>query len=271
MARLNRHPSVTPPRNCSPSGNWIGSVWVTGIALILAACATTPPPPPEHTFRIIVPEVTPLPETEELQRKGGVSVTVAPVTVSVEPYERCEYVPTSSLMALLSRPTSASNDTHKPFEVLRFPTSRLLSGDAVSFVVTITNHMDRVFRGSGALVQFNVDGRVQGTDQSQYEDLLTALIPPGEERQYVIRGVPIGALPGESTLAMDLYDLITGIDQAGNITQRDNFQWYFQVTVDHRVERVAGTRQVLWLPNDQANALTAAQDRGIYRCHDRIR
>lgn len=271
MARLNRHPSVTPPRDCSHWGNFARRICFTGVALVLAACATTPAAPPEHTFRIFVPEVTPLPETEELQRQGGISVTVAPATVTVEPYERCEYIPTSSLVAFLNRPASASSDTHQPFELRRFPTSRLLGGDAVSFVVTITNHMDRVFRGSGALVQFNVDGRVQGTDQSQYEDLLTALIPPGEERQYVIRGMPFGALPRESTLAMDLYDLITELDAAGNITQRDNFQWYFRVTVDQRVERVTGTSELMWLPNEQANALIAGQNRGIYRCHDRLR
>ena len=267
IASMHRPPIPTP---CSLGWGKVSlrSLWVATVAWVVAGCATTPAPPPEHTIRLMVPEVSPLPETDELQRRGGVAVTVAPATVTVESAQRCEYSPTSGLLAFLNRPSGASSDTHKPLEVRRFPTQRLVGGDELRFVVTITNHMERVFRGSGALVQFNVDGRVQGTEQEQYEDLLTALIPPGEERQYVIGGLPVDLLPGESTLALDLYDLITEIDAAGNVTRRDNFQWYFRVTMDRRVETVTGTRDYAWLPNHEADQLVAAQDRGIHRCHD---
>ena len=48
------------------------------VVQLMAGCATggPPPPPPETTVEIVVPVTTPLPETTELQQKGGKGVSI---------------------------------------------------------------------------------------------------------------------------------------------------------------------------------------------------
>lgn len=236
----------------------------TAVVQLMTGCATggPPPPPPETTVEIVVPLTTPLPETTELQQKGGISITVAPAPFSVEPDERCEYSPSGAFV--LFPPRGVSEDTHTHLEELRFPTNRLVGGDEVTFIVTITNQMERVFRGSGALVQFNIDGRVQGIEQESYRQLLTSLIPPGEERQFEIGGLPFASLPTEGTVGLSLFDVTTAIDAAGNITERQNFEWFFRIVLETRTESVTGTRTRMWLPN----ALTRVLMDDVGRCYD---
>src|SRR6185312_11384440 len=107
--------------------------------------------------------------------------------------------PPSFANILASPPGPATVQTHQRFTEVRFHDIDPEPSD-LRFFVTIHNGMSRVFRGSGAVVQFNVDSHVQAVEQSNYLDFLNVLIPPGGEAQVKISGPQLTALRDGATL-----------------------------------------------------------------------
>lgn len=104
----------------------------------------------------------------------------------------------------------------------------VLDPDRLIFQVHINNQMPRVFRGSGIVVQFNVAGKLVAVDPSGYGDLVNVLIPPRGEQELKVFGPSISAIPDPSLVALLFYDVVTNQDVAGNVTEKQNFEWYFQ-------------------------------------------
>lgn len=74
-------------------------------------------------------------------------------------------------------------------------------------------------------------------------------------------------LPGKGAVDLYLYDVVTAIDSAGNITDRHNFEWSFWVTHDRRnVRTVEGYRTNWWVPAAEAEDIVRAQKRGENAC-----
>jgi hypothetical protein len=103
----------------------------------------------------------------------------------------------------------------------------IVSPDRLVFHVNISNQMPRVFRGSGIAVQFNVAGKIAAVDSSGYGDLTNIIVPPRGEQEITVLGPPIEGIPAPSTIGLFFYDVVTNTDQAGNVTEKQNFEWYF--------------------------------------------
>ncbi len=59
-----------------------------------------------------------------------------------------------------------------------------------------------------------------------------------------IVGPPVGSIPSPCTIGIFLYDVVTKMDQAGNITDKQNYEWYFSYqtqAVDRQTEIPATT------------------------------
>lgn len=232
-------------------------VWALAASCLSLSCATTTNPPPQMSIGARLTHMERVGQTPARQTNGGVSITVAPVAFDTVKTTVCSYE-RSGPQFFQTIPEGVSEETHtqleeEEFEILSVQPTEL------SFLVTIRNQMDRVFRGSEAVVQFTADERVQGVEQSNYMDLLNALVPPGRETQIRIRGPSIRALTDGSTVGVQLFDVVTAIDSAGNIVNRDNFEWYFTVqenTIRRTLETIEGRRTV-WVPDAQAEALLA--------------
>lgn len=170
-----------------------------------------------------------LPESPERQEKGGVQIVVTPY-----PYE-C--VKDSTTQILAATPTfkerlAASMSFGNERVPTRFIEKRTVpvlrvAPDRLRFKVRIFNQLPRVFRGSGIVLQFIVGGKAQTVDQALYGNLVTAIVPPRSETEIEIFGPQVNVLPDLGTVGVFMYDVVTNTDEAGNVTEKQNYEWYF--------------------------------------------
>ena len=105
----------------------------------------------------------------------------------------------------------------------------------LSFLVTVNNKMPRVFHGAGTVVQFNVGGRVLAVNQSGYANLMGAIVPPQQQQQFTITGPTLAELgAAQGIIGVFLYDVVTGQNAAGVVTEKQNYEWYFDYTLTPR-------------------------------------
>jgi len=225
----------------------------------------------------IVPDVSPLPETADTQEKGGVAISLAPVPFRVDRMPGCSYSFVTGFQLPLV-PRGVSPETHQRMRESTFQAMAVTPND-MELLLTVRNRMNRVFRGAGAVVQFNVRGRLQGTDQSRYADFLGMLVPPQGEAQIRIAGPPVSSLfsgnrgetlgelqsyinSGNATIGVFLSDVVTGIDNAGTIVARDNFEWFFKVQMTLLEEEVPAQSRNVWIPNREAVKIMEATPGG---------
>ena len=103
----------------------------------------------------------------------------------------------------------------------------VVTPDRLLFQINVNNGMPRVFRGSGIAVQFNVAGKVFPSDASQYGELVNMIVPPRSEQTVSLIGPAIDKITSPSTVGVFFFDVVTNIDQAGNVTEKQNYEWYF--------------------------------------------
>lgn len=215
------------------------------ITLMVVGCATTTPPSPPQTIsmRCAQPTFSPLPETTELQEKGGLRISVAPHNYTCRERYRTSAREVSDPLsrATLGLLRSAPSETARYVRITETP-YLAVSPDSLKFTVKINNQLPRVFRGSGIVVQFNVGGKLQAVDQSGYAELANIIVPPRTEAQVEITGPRLESIPEQTTLGLFLYDAVTQTDAAGNVTEKQNFEWYFNYVVQNQ-ESMGTVRQ----------------------------
>lgn len=232
-------------------------VWAVTASCLSLSCATATNPPPQMSIGAKLTDMERVGQTPATQTNGGVSITVAPVAFDTVKTTVCSYErPGQQLFQTI--PEGVSEETHTSLEEEKFKVLSVQPTE-LSFLVTIRNQMDRVFRGSRAVVQFTADEKIQAVEKSNYIDLLNALVPPGSETQIRIRGPSLNALTDGSTVGMQLFDVVTAIDSAGNVVNRDNFEWYFTVheeTIRRTLETIE-SRRTIWVPDARVEAILA--------------
>jgi hypothetical protein len=233
------------------------SVWIVILLGIGAGPGCVPivaPAPEQFTFAVDVPEVTPLSQTASTQRQGGVSITVASARFDTATHAECSYDFARGLAVFEAPPPGASLQTDQQFS----ETSRAIVGvnhPTLAFLVTIRNNMARVFRGAGALVEFKVDSHVEAVEKQNYTEFLNALLPPGSESQLTISGPPLTTLRDGTKVGVFLYDVVTAIDGAGNVTKRENFEWYFRVSRRHMTVSTTSAIRNVWVPGPEVRRI----------------
>ena len=198
----------------------------------LAGCVVAPQAPvanPKLTIRCVYPTISPLTETKESQTLGGVNIALAPgsfqCTKETQNTDR-EVAPDvgESMQAVLA--TGGHSETLKLVETTITPLFQVVP-DRIAFRVKINNQMPRVFRGSGTVVLYNFGGKNTSTNQQDYAALNNLIVPPRTEAEVTIYGPSFKDMPDKTTLGIFLYDVVTKTDQAGNITEKQNFEWYY--------------------------------------------
>ncbi len=216
-----------------------------------AACtpvATAPEPTREVDVFADLPLIQPVSQTVEMQRQGGVTITVAPTHFDTVGRTACVYqFPPTSLFSITTTPNGATFQTHQRFVEVQYHDIDA-TPPGLAFLVTIKNGMSRVFRGAGAVVQFNVDSHILAVEQSSYVEFLNVLIPPNNEAQVTISGPTLASLRDGATFGVFLYDVVTAIDNAGNVTKRDNFEWYFRVNRQRVSLKSSLVPTYVWVP-----------------------
>jgi hypothetical protein len=169
-------------------------------------------------------------ETKEAQEKGGVEIAVASaaykavradtVTVRQEP-------PPSNLATFV---VGAGGRPGQVYIVERSTPHLVAEPKRLEFTVRINNKLPRVFRGQGSVVQFNVDGKLIPFGDTDYTAFINGIVPPRNEFQLKIYGPALDQLHDKGTIGIFLYDVVTATDTAGSVTEKQNFEWYFNYT-----------------------------------------
>lgn len=219
---------------------WIHYTLCCSGIIFLAGCVTQspPPPPPTKTISCKIPQITPLPETKEYQEKGGLGISIAPAAyqaVRKEIKTRQRVDPTLAESILMSDQDLRSS----AFFVETTATVLETNPKQLAYLVKINNKLDRVFRGAGTVVQFNAGGKLVAVDQRGYVELSSAIVPPRSELQVTVYGPPLDQMADKATIGLFLYDVVTAVGTAGNVTEKQNYEWFF----DYSTKVVEDTAQ----------------------------
>jgi len=122
--------------------------------------------------------------------------------------------------------------------------------DRLRFQVRINNQMPRVFRGAGTVVQFNIDGQLKSVDQEGYQNLVQAIVPPRSQTTLEIYGPKLSNLPEEANIGLFFYDVVTNQNEAGEVTERQNFEWYYKYNSQTREDTVTVEVEEGWVRAD---------------------
>lgn len=207
---------------------------VVAIAILLAGaamitgCRVRPEQPETVHLTWRKPVLKPLSQTASSQEKGGVRITLAPpLYEATKTYEiQDTRVP--------DKPFPRKGHLYN-FDRRKMPKA-VVTPDRLQFVVKVNNRMNRVFRGQGAVVSFNVDSRQIALNQADYASLLNLVLPPQAEGEVVIDGPPLGSLPDHCTIAISFYDVVIEKDQSGTVKKLENWEWFYDYSVELRSE-----------------------------------
>ena len=130
-------------------------------ALLLAGCVAPQESGPAPTTQIScrIPKIERLPETQEAQEKGGLEIAITPALYKSV---RVNKTTTRQAEATLGVQLSfVGQDVKNKVYVEQVTTPSLKPQPGrLEFEIRINNKLDRVFRAQGAVVQFNVAGKM---------------------------------------------------------------------------------------------------------------
>ncbi len=199
----------------------------TSILLVGCGILKPQPPPPPVNMSVLKPSLTPLPETKPSQEKGGVEISIASVAYTV--VERSKVTDQVTGESVDQEYLLGGAIYQTPVRYIKRTTTPILGTDPekLKFQVKVVNKMPRVFRGQGMVVQFNVAGKLSAVDPSAYAELVQMIVPPRNEQTVYIYGPPTQEIPPSCPVGLFFYDVVTQTDAAGNVIEKQNFEWYF--------------------------------------------
>jgi len=177
------------------------------------------------------PVLSPMPETKENQTKGGVGVTVAvaPFQCVQQARKTREPKPQSAVekMLLNNRPAPTQTTVTPYLQVVP---------DRLKVTVRVSNQLSRVFRGAGTVIQFQIAGKTWASKQEDFAEFTNVIIPPRGEQMVDLYGPPVESMPPQATIGIFLYDVVTKTDVAGNVTEKQNFEWFYNYSTQAKQE-----------------------------------
>lgn len=207
------------------------AIVIVTATLLLNGCVAIPQTPQVATaISAKLPVMTALPETKESQEKGGIVIAVATFPYTTQKSE----ISQDKIVGQGERRKIQIGSPVVEFTPVNFVTRTFtpvlqVSPDRIQMQVKVHNKLDRVFRGQGAVVQFLAGGKNQPVDQSAYAELVNIIIPPRGEAVIKLYGPRLADLPDKTTIGLFIYDIVTKTDAAGNVTEKQNFEWYYNL------------------------------------------
>ncbi len=170
-----------------------------------------------------------------MQLKGGVQIFVA-----IQPFQ-C--VPASRTTKVNASPSFAEQILAKSqhpgqryVETTKTPYFAV-TPERLKVTLKVVNQLSRVFRGAGTVIQFTVAGKTWASKQEDYAEFTNVIIPPRGEQQIELYGPPMDSMPPTGNLGIFLYDVVTKTDAAGNITDKQNYEWYYNYGLQTKEEK----------------------------------
>lgn len=199
---------------------------ITQISSSQTAYLVAPHRQPKDTLvTYMLPDIRPTSTTKQVQTKGGVTITaeIMPFTVDSTPRQ------VRSIIAA---------DPHMPgydqYEIANIPYYRPATEHTkhdVEFRLRIRNNEEVPLRLSQIGFALIIDGLQYSFPQEQLEEWNKGIVLTGfEKNDIIIYGPELSGLYNAKVLYLFLNGVPTSYDKAGNITQKSNFEWYFQIS-----------------------------------------
>lgn len=195
-------------------------------AAMLAGCVAPQPPPPQTTqISCRIPEINVIADkvNTATQSKGGLDITIVPALYKAVRADKTTVV---QVQPNLGEAMIMNRQTQVVVEQDAIPSLKA-APSRVEFTVKIHNQLNRVFHGQGAVVQFNVDGKLIPFNNTDYTEFSGGIVPPLNDADLKIIGPPLDLLHNKGTISIFLYDVVTATDVAGNTTEKQNYTWDF--------------------------------------------
>ena len=207
--------------------------------VMLAGCVTQQASPPQT-----VDLTCPLPKIDviadnvnkQTQSKGGLDITAVPAIYKTIRSDRTTVTQvecdagTQIGYGLVGGLTGQSTQGKVYVEKVTTPLL-MVEPSRLVFTIKIHNQLNRVFHGQGAVVQFNVDGKLIPFNNTDYKEFSGGIVPPLNDGDLAIYGPPLDSLKDKGTISIFLYDVVTATDVAGNTTEKQNYTWDFSYTM----------------------------------------
>ena len=178
-------------------------------------------------LRCDAPSLVALPETPATQQRGDITIVAAADLPQCELVTRVTFTPRNA--SLGERIRFGAESSLVPLTRTEEPIY-MAFGNQFAMVLSITNGSDRVLRLEGSVWAVTIDGSVVPSNSEV--GLASLIVLPGQTRQHRIPAITLNREWQGGVYAFQLYDVPIARDDAGSITQRDNFEWYY--TLDYR-------------------------------------
>lgn len=204
-------------------------------------------PPPEPTVASVdvgVPSLAPSAETKATQLKGGIQIAIDTDVYAADAKPVYTQTPFQPGFKEIFHIGCMGAGTVPTYFIRNYKPQVTLNHDHLVLHLHLTNNLPRVFRGAGALIQFNIAGKAVHVDSNGYGDFLNAIIPPRSTQDIDIVGPELSIIPPRAIIGVFIYDVVTKMDDAGNIKEKQDFEWYYNWTTQTTTKQVT-------LPADQ--------------------
>lgn len=177
----------------------------------------TTPAPYEVTYEL--PVLKAVEQTKQDQVKGGVTVS-------------CEVTPFEAVKTMYEEKEIATADPNKPgYDIYKVGTKaryEVKPGD-VWFNIRIKNNQDRILKLKDVAIVMLVDGVAYNIPDEAKQDWVGGMLVKGFEKTQRIRGPKISGLATDKIVYVSINDVPTAYNAAGEVTKKENFEWYYQV------------------------------------------
>jgi hypothetical protein len=168
-----------------------------------------------------IPIITPTSTTNQMQSKGGVIISVEIVPFKVENSSKGDSIIT------YADPEKRGFDI---YEVRNTPISKINceGDDQIKFRIRIRNNEQVPLILSQVGFILAIDGISYSFPDNQKKEWNEGLIITGEEKTYTIKGPEISGLYNAKVIRLFLNGVPTEYNEAGNVTKKNNFEWFFE-------------------------------------------
>ncbi len=195
------------------------------------ATPTPPPPPVAQVYH--QPVFAALPDTTETLTKGGVEITVVPLSYKPDIFATTASNPgniyTSSHFGGGEQPYTQEMRTVETTETAGVR----VKPNVLGFAITVSNKMPHTFNGQGASVRFVVDGHKQDMNELADVELKGLVLSPRESKKLTILGPALSTISaGEgANVGLWLSDIVTETDDAGVVKKKEEFAWNYKFAI----------------------------------------
>lgn len=190
---------------------------------------TPPPQPTVVSVDVATPTIALSPESKADVTKGGIKISIDTDLFTAKDAVVAEEIPFQpGFKEMFHIPCVGQRSSNGlSYFIVAYKPQIVVKPEHLVLHLHITNQLPRVFRGAGAVVQMNIAGKSIHLNPEGYGEFINAIIPPRSSQDFDIIGPRISDLPPRATIGVFLYDVVTKMDDAGNIKEKQDFEWYY--------------------------------------------